>query len=327
MILGAAALAMTAGATDAVIKVNKPGAEIQPTMYGIFFEDINYGADGGLYAEKIKNRSFEFAQQPLMGWKTFGNVELRNDGPFERNPNYVRLHSSGHREKYTGLENEGFFGVTFAKDSLYRFSAWMRVPAGGDAKVRVELCDPASMGETQVYAQQEITVKGDKWQKYTAELKPWAGAEKGVLRIFMLHPDSRDVDMEHISLFPADTWKGREGGLRTDLAQALYDLNPGVFRFPGGCIVEGTELPDRYQWKNTVGPVEDRPTNLNRWHYTFPHRFFPDYYQSYGLGFYEYFQLSEDIGAEPLPILNVGLVCQYQNSDPKAHVPVDSLDE
>ncbi|MBP3537048.1 MAG: family 43 glycosylhydrolase [Muribaculaceae bacterium] len=111
----------------------------------------------------------------------------------------------------------------------------------------------------------------------------------------------------------------------TDLAQALHDLHPGVFRFPGGCIVEGTEIPDRYQWKNTVGPVENRPTNLNRWLYTFPHRFFPDYYQSGGLGFYEYFQLAEDIGAEPLPVLNVGLVCQYQNRDLGAHVPVDSL--
>ncbi|MCM1065960.1 MAG: carbohydrate binding domain-containing protein [Muribaculaceae bacterium] len=323
-----AATALAATGTEAVVKVNKAGAPVQPTMYGIFFEDINYGADGGLYAEKIKNRSFEFAQQPLMGWKTFGNVELLTDGgPFERNPHYVRLHPAGHREKHTGLENEGFFGVTFAKDSTYRFSAWMRAPKGTDAKVRIELCDPASPGESQVYASTVIPVSGDQWKRYTAELKPWQGAERGVLRVFLCKPDDNAiVDMEHISLFPADTWKGRENGMRTDLAQALADLHPGVFRFPGGCIVEGTELPDRYQWKNTVGPVENRPTNLNRWHYTFPHRFYPDYYQSGGLGFYEYFLLSEDIGAEPLPVLNVGLVCQYQNSDLSAHVPADSLD-
>ena len=102
-------------------------------------------------------------------------------------------------------------------------------------------------------------------------------------------------------------------------------IHPGLLRFPGGCIVEGTDLGSRYQWKNTVGPVENRPLNENRWHYTFRHRFYPDYYQSYGLGFFEYFQLAEEIGAEPLPVLNVGLACQYQNRNEKAHVPVDSL--
>ena len=148
---------------------------------------------------------------------------------------------------------------------------------------------------------------------------------KGRLRIFLAKPDDTTLDLEHISLFPVDTWKGREGGLRKDLAQKLHDLNPGVFRFPGGCIVEGTDLNTRYQWKNTVGPVENRPVNENRWHYTFPHRFYPDYYQSGGLGFYEYFLLSEDIGAEPLPVLSVGLACQFQNHDACAHVPVDEL--
>lgn len=307
-----------------VLQVNNPGAAIQPTMYGIFFEDINYGADGGLYAEMIKNRSFEFPQS-MMGWKAFGNTEvLDQGGPFDRNPHFVRLSSSGHHEKYTGLENEGYFGVTFKQDSTYNFSVYLRAPKG-DAKIRVELCDPASMGETQVYASQTIEVNSRDWKKYTAVLKPKQGCDKGVLRIFLVHPDPNPVDVEHVSLFPADTWKGREGGLRKDLAQALYDLKPGVFRFPGGCIVEGTEIPDRYQWKITVGPVENRPTNKNRWEYTFPHRFFPDYYQSGGLGFYEYFQLAEDIGAEPLPVLNVGLVCQYQNWDQNAHVPLDSL--
>lgn len=313
-----------AAQNTAILRADKPEAGISPTMYGIFFEDINYGADGGLYAEMVKNRSFEFPQS-LAGWTAYGNVEVLDEGgPFERNPHYARLMPSGHGEKYTGLENEGFFGVTFAKDSLYRFSAYMRAPEGA-GKIRVELCDPASQGETQVMASAVIDVDGKDWKKYTAELKPWASVSKGVLRLFLVHPDSHHIDVEHVSLFPAATWKGRSGGLRADLAQALHDLHPGVFRFPGGCIVEGTEIPDRYQWKNTVGPVENRPTNLNRWLYTFPHRFFPDYYQSGGLGFYEYFQLAEDIDAEPLPVLNVGLVCQYQNRDLGAHVPVDSL--
>ncbi len=310
------------GGNTLTVQVNKPGAKVPDTMYGIFFEDINYAADGGLYAEMVKNRSFEFPQS-LLGWTSFGHIEVKDDGPFERNPHYVRLLPSGHNDKYTGLENEGFFGVTFHKDSVYKFSCYLRAPEG-EAKVRVELCDPASMKESQVYASHTFDVKSNEWTKYSCELKPNDGCDRGVLRVFLVHPD-KIVDIEHISMFPANTWKGRENGMRNDLAQALYDLKPGVFRFPGGCIVEGTEVPDRYQWKNTVGPVENRPTNLNRWLYTFPHRLYPDYYQSGGLGFYEYFQLAEDFGAEPLPIINVGLVCQYQNWHQDESIPLDSL--
>ena len=321
--LGVAAVASGAMAANTLtVQVNKPGAKVPDTMYGIFFEDINYAADGGLYAEMVKNRSFEFPQS-LLGWTTFGKVEVKDDGPFDRNPHYVRLLPSGHNDKYTGLENEGFFGVTFHKDSVYKFSAYLRAPEKA-AKIRVELCNPASMKESQVYASHTFDVNSKEWTKYSCELKPDDSCEKGVLRVFLVHPD-QPVDMEHISMFPANTWKGRENGMRRDLAQALYDLKPGVFRFPGGCIVEGTEVPDRYQWKNTVGPVENRPTNLNRWLYTFPHRLYPDYFQSGGLGFYEYFQLSEDFGAEPLPIINVGLVCQYQNWHQDESIPLDSL--
>ena len=324
-LLGAALIEAAASDNNtAVLRADKPGARVAPTMYGIFFEDINYGADGGLYAEMVKNRSFEFPQA-LLGWRTFGKVEVRDDGPFLRNPHYVRLLPSGHREKHTGMENEGYFGVTFHADSIYRFSAWLRAPQGR-GKIRVELCDPASMGESQVMAAKEIEVNSKDWRKYEVELKPVKGAKRGVMRIFMVHPDAASVDVEHVSLFPADTWNGHANGLRRDLVQALADLKPGVFRFPGGCVVEGTELSDRYQWKNTVGPVENRPTNLNRWQYTFPWRFFPDYHQSGGLGFFEYFQLAEEIGAEPLPVINVGLVCQYQNDDLNAHVPVSELE-
>lgn len=307
---------------EMVIQTNKVGAEIQPTMYGLFFEDINYGADGGLYAEMIKNRSFEFPQN-FLGWNTFGNVELKNDGPFERNPHYVRLSYPGHRHKRTGLDNEGYFGVAFKKGEEYRFSVWARSGSDAASKIRVELIDPASMGETQVMAKQDIDINSKDWKKYTVTLKPSQTVAKGRLRIFLSSPNS--VDLEHISLFPVDTWKGHENGLRKDLAQKLADVKPGLLRFPGGCIVEGTDLATRYQWKNTVGPVENRPLNENRWEYTFPHRFFPDYFQSYGLGFFEFFQLSKEIGAEPLPVLNVGLACQYQNNDPSAHVPVDEL--
>lgn len=314
---------LTSGSQVLTVRTDKPIAEVQPTMYGLFFEDINYAADGGLYAEMVKNRSFEFPQS-LMGWESFGNVKVMDDGPFERNPHYVRLSPIGHAHKSTGLSNEGFFGIAFRKGEEYRFSVWARTPAaGGKSKIRVELTDPASTGETQVMASCTIEIDSKEWKRYTATLTPSATVGKGRLRIFL---DSKTgCDLEHVSLFPTDTWQGHENGLRKDLAQKLADIHPGLLRFPGGCIVEGTDLPTRYQWKNSVGPVENRPLNENRWHYTFRHRFFPDYYQSYGLGFFEYFLLAEEIGAEPLPVLSVGLACQYQNKDMSAHVPTDSL--
>ena len=306
------------------INLKKAGAPIQPTMYGIFFEDINFAADGGLYAELVKNRSFEFPQDPLQGWKAFGKVEVRNDGPFERNPHYVRLIEPGHDQKYTGLDNVGFFGIGLKEGEEYRFSVWARVPDGGSAVLRVEFVNTASMGERQYFNQARLTVNGKDWKKYQVVIKSAKTDPKATLRIFL---ESRNVtvDVEHISLFPTDTWMGHENGMRKDLAQALADLHPGIFRFPGGCIVEGTDLATRYNWKNSVGPVENRPLNENRWEYTFPYRFFPDYFQSYGLGFYEFFLLSEEIGSEPLPIVSCGLACQFQNKTPDAHVPVDEL--
>ncbi|MDE5826116.1 MAG: carbohydrate binding domain-containing protein, partial [Duncaniella sp.] len=317
------AAAAASGADILKIRTDRPGAEIQPTMYGLFFEDINYAADGGLYAEMVKNRSFEFPQN-LMGWESFGKVSVRDDdGPFDRNPHYVRLLPSGHPHKSTGLTNEGFFGVAYRKGEEYRFSVWARTIGDKPSRIRVELTDPASMGETQVTASARLTIGSTDWQRYTLTLTPSETVRKGQLRIFL--DSDAGCDLEHVSLFPADTWMGHENGLRKDLAQKLADIRPGVFRFPGGCIVEGTDLATRYQWKNSVGPVENRPLNENRWHYTFNHRHFPDYYQSYGLGFYEYFLLAEEIGAAPLPVISVGLACQYQNKGMDAHVPLDSL--
>ncbi|WP_320979887.1 MULTISPECIES: alpha-L-arabinofuranosidase C-terminal domain-containing protein [Bacteroides] len=317
-------LALHAQTNELVIQTKKLGAEIQPTMYGLFFEDINYAADGGLYAELVKNRSFEFPQH-LMGWNTYGKVTLMDDGPFERNPHYVRLSNPGHGHKHTGLDNEGFFGIGVKKGEEYRFSVWARLPQGSTKEtLRIELVDTKSMGERQAFAAENLTIDSNEWKKYQVILKPGITHPKSVLRIFLTSKGT--VDLEHVSLFPVNTWKGHENGLRKDLAQALADIHPGVFRFPGGCIVEGTDLDTRYDWKKSVGPVENRPLNENRWQYTFTHRFFPDYYQSYGLGFYEYFLLSEEMGAAPLPILNCGLSCQYQNNDSKAHVAVCDLD-
>lgn len=304
------------------VNTKKVGAAVQPTMYGIFFEDINYAADGGLYGELVKNRSFEFPDA-LMGWKAFGKFEVKNDGPFERCPHYVVLNYSGHNDTATGLQNEGYFGIGIEKDEEYRFTVWAKT-VSGDANVEVSLVDESTMEEHQEFATAELKVSGNEWKKYELIFKSSKTVQKANLRLLL--KGKNGVALEHVSLFPKYTFKDRENGMRRDLAQALYDLHPGVFRFPGGCIVEGSSLDQRYQWKNSIGPVENRPLNGNRWLSTFNYRLFPDYYQSYGLGFYEYFLLSEDIGAEPLPVLNVGMACQFQNqNDPSAHVAVKDL--
>lgn len=303
--------------TELTIQTKKTTASVNPDMYGIFFEDINFAADGGLYAELIKNRSFEFPQS-LMGWNTFGKVEVLEGGPFERNPRYVKLSGAGHPHKHTGLENEGFRGIGFKRDAAYRFSVWARAGAG-EQHIRVEFIDE----QNEVMERQDVAISGAEWKKYSVNMKAGKDVNKGCLRIFLT--SEGPVDLEHVSLFPVDTWKNRENGMRQDLAQALADLSPGVFRFPGGCIVEGTDLNTRYNWKNSVGPVENRPLNENRWHYTFPNRFYPDYFQSYGLGFFEFFQLCEDFGAQALPVLSVGLACQFQNEGTACHVAVKEL--
>ncbi len=313
-------------AQQTVISVNakKVGAPIQPTQWGIFFEDINFAADGGLYGELVKNRSFEFTPDHLMGWEAFGKVEVLNDGPFERNPHYVRLSSAGHRDLWTGLQNEGFFGIGLTKDAEYRFSVWARVPDGKEQYLWIQFVDQTTMDEHQEFAQAQLKVNSKEWKKYTVNIKSPRTIARAQLRFFLCDEKHKSgsgvMDVEHVSLFPVDTYKGHENGMRRDVAQALEDLHPGVFRFPGGCIVEGTTLDLRYQWKNTIGPVENRPINKNRWENTFTYRYYADYFQSYGLGFFEYFQLAEEIGAEPLPVLNVGMACQFQNGE-DAHAP------
>ena len=311
------ALAMPASAQRQLTVKAKPGAAIHSTMYGIFFEDINFGADGGLYAEMVENRSFEFPDR-LMGWNVFGNVQVSDMRPaFDRNPHYVVLGDSGHIEKRTGLENRGFFGMGLKKNLRYDFSVYARLHDEGSkvARIRVELVN-SSNG---IITRQRINIDSREWKKYTCSLTSNVTDTKGLMRIFL--ETAEGVDLDHVSLFPSDNWHG----LRADLVKDLEDLHPGIFRFPGGCIVEGTDLETRYQWKNSVGQVENRPLNENRWNYTFAHRMYPNYFQTYGMGFYEFFILSEKIGAEPLPVVSCGLACQYQNRSDDAHVPVDDL--
>lgn len=311
--LALAACSLAAPAQTLTIDAAKATADINPAMYGIFFEDINLAADGGLYAELLKNRSFDFPQ-PLTGWRPFGNVETDDTHPaYPRNPRYVRLINDGRRSG-SGIENEGFRnGIGLKKDADYRFTATVR--AAAPAKIRVEMIDSRNNNPMH----RDIDIDGAEWHKITELLRaPFTDAHS-TLRIFCL---KGTVEMDHVSLMPTDTWRGRENGLRRDLAQALFDLQPGVMRFPGGCIVEGNTLASRYQWKNSVGPVENRPLNENRWNYGFKNHFYSDYFQSYGLGFFEFFQLCEDMGSEPLPVLSCGLACQFES---KERVPVDSL--
>ena len=307
--------------TRIVVSAGDQGIPIQPTLWGVFFEDINFAADGGLYGEMVKNRSFEFPYA-LTGWTPFGKVKVMDQGgPFERCPHYVRLGYAGHPAKRSGLENEGFRGIGVCAGAGYEFSLHARLPFGVDScRLRVDIADNAR----QVIESRWIVVRSGDWKKYTARFAPERTAEGCRLRVMAI--DTITVDLEHISLFPLDTWKGRRGGLRKDLAEYIAALKPGVFRFPGGCIVEGTDLATRYDWKKSVGQVENRPINENRWNHTRAIMMNPDYFQSYGLGFYEYFLFSEDIGAEPLPVLSCGLGCQFQNQDGGEQVPLDQLE-
>ena len=306
-------------AATVTVQVGAPGPAINPAMWGVFFEDINFGADGGLYAELVKNRGFEFPD-PLMGWTTIspslarGVVTIRTDGPFAAgNPHYVRLQSDA--KTPFGLSNEGFRGMGVRQGEAYDFSVEVRGVAGAPAlTVQLYGGDGALLDAT--------VLRGftDGWRRYTATLHPHDTDPKA--RLAVLVTGAGTLDLDFVSLFPEKTWKNRPGGLRDDMVQALADLHPGFMRFPGGCIVEGSVLSRRYQWKHTIGPVESRPLLINRWNYEFLHRPTPDYFQSFGLGFFEFFQLCEDIGAQPLPIVNCGMACQFNSAE---LCPLDAL--
>jgi len=315
----AAAVSTNARAATLTVQTDQPGAKLNPAMWGIFFEDINFGADGGLYAEMVKNRGFEFPE-PMMGWikicpnLAHGELSIRNDEPFDAaNPHYLRILSEGTAP--FGVSNEGYRGMGVRKDETYDFSAQIR-GVDGSPVLRLQLYG----GDGTLLDSAGLTNFSSGWKKYTATLHPKDTDPKARLAIVM---DGKGiVDLDMVSLFPRHTWKNRPGGLRADMVQALADMHPGFLRFPGGCIVEGSVLSLRYQWKNTIGPVEERPLLVNRWNTEFVHRPTPDYYQSFGLGFYEYFQLCEDIGAQPLPILNCGMACQFNSGE---LCPLDNL--
>ena len=301
------------------IQADHPGARINTAMWGIFFEDINLGADGGLYAELVKNRGFEFPD-PLMGWAKLGSsdsgkLEIREESPFNQaSPHYLRSISTGGQG--FGIANEGFRGMGIKAGETYTFSARIRSPEAGQ-KIHLQLVSK----DGKVLGSAELKGFKPQWEKYSATLRPRDSDPKARLEVLVQGQGSIDLDL--VSLFPKHTWKDRPGGLRADMVQMLADLKPGFMRFPGGCIVEGHYLTNRYQWKNTIGAPQDRKLIMNRWNDEFKHRPAPDYFQSFGLGFFEFFQLCEDIGAEPLPILNCGMACQFNSGE---LAPLDQLD-
>lgn len=306
------------------VDLTDTGIKIQPTMYGIFFEDINFAADGGLYAEMIKNRSFEFLE-PKTGWSEPNsdrhnyNKESGFLSPIKyvgetTNYNYARIEIKG--PKYE-LINEGFRGMGIKKADKYNLSFDAAKYMGDIRSINFQFIDENGfvVGET------SIKVDSNDWKNYEGQITATKTVMKAKLKITFEGLGIIDLDM--ISLFPEDTWKGRKKGLRKDIVELLEGINPGFLRFPGGCIVEGRTLARRYQWKKTIGDIEDRELLVNRWNTEFSHRPAPDYYQSFGLGFFEYFQLSEDLGAAPLPILGCGIACQFNTGE---LVPMEDLD-
>lgn len=316
------------------------GKQISDELIGIFFEDISSSADGGLYAELLQNGSFEFNLAERDGWgpgtawrvirpgHSLGLAQaLQQDPIHPNNPNYMRLTTERVREfkdydgwKGFGLENHGFDGISVKADACYDFSFFARNVDGKDKQVRVSLVEPGKKGK--VLADTVLTVNGQTWTPYTATLRANGDCRNAALRVLVLTLGVMDVDQ--LSLMPQDTYKGH--GLRRDLAEALEALNPKFLRFPGGCVVHGggDGFWNTYRWKTTVGPKEQRRQLKNTW----------GYHQSMGLGYYEYFQMCEDMNMQPVPILPCGVSCQGANggwemwpTQAQDVVPMQEMDE
>ncbi len=294
--------------------------EISDKLIGIFFEDINYAADGGLYAELVQNRDFEYSSRDRREWNAQTCWEAKDleltiatDDPIHaNNAHYAVLKSQA---KGGSLSNSGWDGIVVRKGAKYDFSLFGRMPEGKKTEVKVQLVDKSD----KVLAETSVKLpKGQTWKKLTATLKAKADADDA--RLVVLPQGEGTCHMDMVSLFPQDTYKGRKNGMRRDLAEALEALHPQFVRFPGGCASHGNGLDNIYRWKNTVGPLESRKPDFNIWHY----------HQTVGLGYYEYFQLCEDLGARPLPVLAAGVPCQNSSTGgfgQQGGIPMDQMDE
>ncbi len=305
--------------TEITIDAASKGVDINPDMVGLFYEDINYAADGGLYAELVQNRSFEAVDAqsnqltptaiPSYAWTIDADYAFLSDDPLnDNNTTYIRISAPSESDS---IINSCYDGISAEMGDKFNFSVFARANDGFEGQILVTLIEGGkTVGKAYI---EGIT---DEWAKYEVEITATADLENALICLtFIPAGESSYIDLDMISLFPQNTWMNRENGLRADLVQMLKDLHPGFLRFPGGCIVEGYYLNNRYSWKDTVGPVEERKENWNRWqtHTSGDGRY--GYCQTYGLGFYEYFLLCEDIGAFPLPVLNVGIACEYQSGE------------
>lgn len=291
---------LTASAQVSIhIDATQKGHQVSPMLYGIFFEDINHAADGGLYAELVANRSFEDSQTATPCWSTYASPgatitsrlitqKLLNDKQHQA----LQLQVNATPSAQACLVNTGFWGINAVMGQTYRLSFWARAKYKGN--VKATLCDATG---AHIYAETDAPmVLTNKWAKYTATLVAKGNDSKA--QFAFVFDGKGSIDLDVVSLFPP-TFKNRENGCRPDLANMLQDLKPKFMRFPGGCFVEGQESPDNaFRWERTIGPIEEREGHLNRnWNYR----------TSDGLGFHEYLQLSEDLGAKPLFVVNVGI--------------------
>ncbi|AOZ98748.1 alpha-L-arabinofuranosidase C-terminal domain-containing protein [Flavobacterium commune] len=299
--------------------------KISNMLTGVFFEDINYAADGGLYAELIQNRDFEYALSDKEGhdkswnssksWTIEGTQNTFNIDSIspihENNKHYAVLKIA---EVGKGFINEGFDGIALKAGEKYDFSVFVSNLAGANTKLLVRL-----VGENgEKYAETTINSNSVNWKKYNAVLVSNKTIADAKLEIVPQNIGSIALDM--ISLFPQKTFKGRKNGLRADLAQTIADIQPKFMRFPGGCVAHGDGLGNIYHWKNTIGPLESRKPQRNLW----------GYHQSMGLGYFEYFQFCEDMGAAPLPVVAAGVPCQNSGTGgagQQGGIPMSEMDE
>jgi alpha-L-arabinofuranosidase len=288
-------------------KTIKGGKKISPDLFGLFFEDINYSADGGLYAEMVQNRSFEYSPTDRREWHPFsfwqyitpgfsyGSVNVETSEPVHpNNPHYIVLNIEHVGDTGIGIRNSGFERMIVKEGEKYNFSLFARQLSEQPVTLWVSLQNPGG----KILAENKFSTSSNEWKQYRTNLSSTAGSDSASLVILALTKGKLALDV--ISLFPENTFKNRPNGLRADLAQMLADVHPKFIRFPGGCLAHGDGLGNMYRWKNTVGPIEERVEQKNIW----------GYHQTAGLGYYEYFQFCEDIGAKPLPVLPAAVSCQ-----------------
>jgi alpha-L-arabinofuranosidase len=306
----ATAARLCAAPATLTVEVDKPGRAISPLLYGIFFEDINCSADGGIYAELVRNRNFEDSDRPEW-WEAVGNgpvnFELTVDSTqpvSPRNPHSLRVAIGKLGDGRAGVANNGFWGMAVTKGQTYDLSLFARGGEGFAGPLTVSL----EGGGGTVYAEKAIRTVTPDWKRYRLSLKANATDPKARLVITTSRPSTFWLDM--VSLFPKRTWKNRPNGLRPDLAEMLAGLKPGFVRFPGGCWVEGDTMNLAYRWKQTIGDPSERRTQYNLW----------QYHATHGIGYHEYLQMCEDLGAEPLFVINCGM-------SHKEVVPLDRMGE